>query len=101
MPYYNVERFKNSNFWKFWAINRIWPHWINFTILTFTSENNRLKAYNKICNEIISFDMKKKVKCKICHGKIEEKTKFGNLYNESLRFKCGIPIMFGPRQLYF
>jgi hypothetical protein len=37
------------------------PHWINFNILTFTTENNRyFKGLHKIWNKIISFDMKKK-----------------------------------------
>ncbi len=37
------------------------PHWINFTILTFISENNRyFKGLYKIWNKIISFDMRKK-----------------------------------------
>jgi hypothetical protein len=35
-------------------------HWINFIILIFISENNRyFIGLCKICNKIISFDMKK------------------------------------------
>jgi hypothetical protein len=37
--------------------------------------------------------MKKWVKCKTCHGKSEE---FGSLTNDSLYFKEGTLIMFGP-----
>ncbi len=36
------------------------------------------------------------IKCKKCHGKNEEKSEFGNPWSESLRFKCGTPIMLGP-----
>jgi hypothetical protein len=39
--------------------------------------------------------MKKKVKCKIDHGKSEEKSEFGNPWRESIGFKCDTPIMFG------
>jgi hypothetical protein len=39
--------------------------------------------------------MKKKVKCKIGYGEIEEKGEFGSPWSESLGFKCGIPIMLG------
>jgi hypothetical protein len=35
------------------------------------------------------------VKCKINHGKNEEKCEFGNLWSESLGFKCGTLIMLG------
>ncbi len=36
------------------------------------------------------------MKCKIGHGKNEQKGEFGNPWNESSGFKCGTPIMFGP-----
>jgi hypothetical protein len=37
------------------------PHWINFIIFIFISENNRyFKSQHKIWNKVISFDMKKK-----------------------------------------
>jgi hypothetical protein len=37
------------------------PHWINFTIFTFISENNTyFRCLYKIWNKIISFDMRKK-----------------------------------------
>jgi hypothetical protein len=58
MPYQNVKSFKKSNFWEFWAIDK---HWINFTILTFISKNNRyFRCLYKIWNKIISFGMRKK-----------------------------------------
>jgi hypothetical protein len=37
------------------------------------------------------------VKCKTCHGKNEKINKFGSLCDVSLGFKCGTPIMFGPK----
>ncbi len=78
------------------------PHWIDFTIFTFISENNRyFRGLYEIWNKIISFDMKKKVKCKIGHGKNEEKGEFRSPWNESLRFKCDTPIMLGPRCIHF
>jgi hypothetical protein len=40
--------------------------------------------------------MKKKVKCKTCHEKSEKKGEFGSPSNESLYFKEGTLIMFGP-----
>ncbi len=36
------------------------------------------------------------MKCKISHGKSEEKSEFRSPWNEYLRFKCGILIMLGP-----
>jgi hypothetical protein len=61
MLYYNVKSFLKSNIWEFWAIDiEHGPHWINFTILAFISENDRyFKGLYKIWNKIISFDMKK------------------------------------------
>jgi hypothetical protein len=61
MPYCNVKSFFESNFWEFWAIDiEHGPHWINFIIFTFISENNRyFKNLYKIWNKIISLDMKK------------------------------------------
>jgi hypothetical protein len=41
--------------------------------------------------------MKKRVKCKTCHGKNEEKGEFGSPRNESLCFKGGTLIMLGPK----
>jgi len=36
---------------------KTWPHWINFTILTFMSEKNKyFKCLHKIWNKIISFE---------------------------------------------
>jgi hypothetical protein len=64
-------------------------------ILIFRNENNRyFKGLCKIWNKINSFDMKKNVKCKTNHGKNEEKGEFESPWNESLRFKCGAPIIF-------
>jgi hypothetical protein len=74
------------------------PHWINFIIFTFTSEKNRyFGGLYKIWNRIILFDMrKKKVKCKTCHGKSEEKCGFKSPWNGFLGLKWGIPIILGP-----
>ncbi len=77
-------------------------HWITFIVLIFINENNRyFKGLYKIWNNNISFDMKKKVKCKRRHGKNEKKNEFGSLQNESLKFKCGTLIMLGPKLFYF
>jgi hypothetical protein len=35
------------------------------------------------------------VKCKIGHGKNEEKDEFGSPWNEFVGFKCGTPITLG------
>jgi hypothetical protein len=40
------------------------------------------------------------VKCKTDHGKNEEKNEFGSLWNESLGFKCGTPIMLGTHRIF-
>jgi hypothetical protein len=40
------------------------------------------------------------MKCKISHWKSEVKGEFGNPWTESLKFKCGIPIMFIPTYKY-
>jgi hypothetical protein len=92
---------KNQNFENFGPLIEHGSHWINFTILTFINENNRLKAYIKIETKLFHLTWKKKVKCKTCHGKNEEKAEFGSPYSEFLGFKCGIPIMFGFKQLFF
>jgi hypothetical protein len=83
MAYCNVKVFKKSNLWEFAAIDKTWP------------------TFNKIWNKIISFDMKKKVKCKIGHGKNEGKGEFGSPWNESLRFKCHTLIKLKPRCINF
>jgi hypothetical protein len=94
MLYCNIKGFKKSNFWEFWALIEHGSNWINFIIFIFTSEKNRFFiGLCKIWNKIISFDMKKRMKCKIGHGKNEKKCEFG--------FKCGTPIMFGPRFFCF
>jgi hypothetical protein len=99
-PYYNVKVSKNQNFGNFGPLVTHGLHWINFIILTFISQNNRyFRGLYKIWNKIISFDMKKKVKCTTCHGKNEKKSEFGSPWNEFLGFKCGTSIMFGPPYL--
>jgi hypothetical protein len=61
MPNCNVKSFKKSIFGNFGPLIKHGPHWINFTILTFISENSRyFKCLYKIWNKIISFDMIKK-----------------------------------------
>jgi hypothetical protein len=74
------------------------PHWINFIILTFISlkNKNKFRGFYKIWSKIISFDMKKKVKCKTCHEERKEKGEFESPWNEFLRLKCGTPIMLEP-----
>jgi hypothetical protein len=72
------------------------PRWINFTIFTFINEKSRyFRSLHKIWNKIISFEMKKRVKCKIGHRKSEEKGEFGSFRSESLMFQRGTLIMFG------
>ncbi len=96
MPNCNVKNFKKSNLGNFGPLVKHGPHWINFTILTFISENSRyFKCLYKVWNEIISFDMKKRVKCKTCHGKSEE-GEFGSPWSGFPRLKKGTPIMLGP-----
>ncbi len=73
------------------------PHWINFTIVTFISENNRyFIGLYKIWNKVISFDMKKRVKYKTNHGKSEEKGEFGIPWSGFPRLKGATPMMLGP-----
>jgi hypothetical protein len=68
---------KSQIFWYFGPLVKHGPHWINFIILTFISENKiKFKGLYKIWNDIISFDMKKKVKCKTNHEKTKEKGEF-------------------------
>jgi len=63
MPYYNVKSFKKSKFENFGPLIEHGPHWINFIIFTFISENKKyLKGLHEIWNKIISFDMKKKAR---------------------------------------
>jgi hypothetical protein len=45
--------------------------------------------------------MRKKVKCKTCHGKSEEKSEFRSPRSESLCFKGGALIMLGPKSKNF
>jgi len=77
------------------------PHWINFIILTFISENNRyFRCPYKVWSKFISFHMKKKRKFKIGQYRFyEEKGEFGGPRNESLCFKQGTPTILGPNSL--
>jgi hypothetical protein len=43
--------------------------------------------------------MRKNVKCKTSHGKNEEKGEFESPSSDSLRFKCGTPIILGLQKL--
>jgi hypothetical protein len=45
--------------------------------------------------DVYIWNMKKRVKLKIGHGKSEEKNEFGNPWTESLGFKCGTLVMLG------
>ncbi len=73
------------------------PHSINFIILTFISEIlNTLKGYIKFGTKLFWLTWEKKV---IGHGKCEKKGEFGSPWNESLGFKCGTPIMLGPKSI--
>ncbi len=74
MPYCNAKQFKSEIFGNFGPLIEHGPHWINFNILIFISENNRYSiCLYKIWNKIISFDMKKKKgKSKTSHRKSEE-----------------------------
>jgi hypothetical protein len=66
------------------------PHWINFIIFTFISENNRyFQCPYKIWRKFISFDMRKKRESKTCHRLYEENGEFGGPRSESLCFKRG------------
>jgi hypothetical protein len=52
---------KNEFFGNFGPLIEHGPHWINFIILTFISENNRyFRCPYKIWSKFISFDTKKK-----------------------------------------
>jgi hypothetical protein len=51
---------KSQIFGNFGPLIEYGPHWINFIIFTFISENIRyFRSLHKIWNKIISFDMKK------------------------------------------
>ncbi len=79
---------KKTKFGNFGPLIEHGPHWINFTIINFISENNRyFGGLYKLWNKIISFDMNKKVN--------------GSPWSESLGFKCGTPIMLGPFNVFF
>jgi hypothetical protein len=48
------------------------PHWINIIIFTFISEKNKSTGVYRICNKIISFDMKKMGNLKQVIGKVKK-----------------------------
>jgi hypothetical protein len=91
MHYCNVKNFQKSNFWEFWAIDRTWPTLDKFYYSQFHKwkKIDTLKAYIKFGTKYFIWHFKKKMKCKIGHGKSEEKGEFWSPWNESLRFKCG------------
>jgi hypothetical protein len=85
MSYCTMKNFKKSNFLGFWAIDKTWPALDKFCYFHILKWKNRyLRCLHKIWNKIISLDRKKKVKCKTCHNKSEEKGEFGRPKNESL-----------------
>jgi hypothetical protein len=97
MPYCNLKSFKKSNLWEFWAIDRTWPTLDEFYCSHFYMQKKRyFRSLHKIWNKIISFDIRKKGEMQAYHGKSEEKGEFGSPRNESLCFKRGTLIMFGP-----
>jgi len=63
MFYYNVNLFKKSIFWEFWAIDRTRPTFDKFYYYHFHKwkKIDTLEAYINL-DKIISFDMKKKDK---------------------------------------
>ncbi len=54
------------------------------------------KGLYKIWNKIISFDIRNKGEMEDRSWEKCKKKKIGNPWNESLRFKCGTPIMLAP-----
>jgi hypothetical protein len=80
VPYCNVKSFKSEISGLFGPLIEGGPHWVNYTILIFISENNRYsRCLYKIWNKIISFDMREKGKSKTSHRKSEEKGEFESL----------------------
>jgi hypothetical protein len=70
MPYCNVKSLNKWNLLEFWAIDRTWPTLDKFYYSHFHKfKRKNFRSFYKIWSKIISFDMKKKVKCKTCHGK--------------------------------
>jgi hypothetical protein len=71
--------FKSQIFGNFGPLIEHGSHWINFIIFNIISVKNRyFKSLYKIWNKIISFNIKKRVKCKIGYGKNEEKGELGS-----------------------
>jgi hypothetical protein len=59
-PIIMLKNSKNQNSRNFTPLINHGPQWINFTILTFISENNKyFRGLYNIWNKIIAFDMKK------------------------------------------
>jgi hypothetical protein len=76
VPYYNVKSLKNEIYENFGPFIEHGPHWINFIVFTFISENNRYsRCLYKIWNKIISFDMKKNRNLKQIIRKVKKKVK--------------------------
>ncbi len=71
VPYCNVKVLKNEIYGNFGPLIEHGPHWINFIILTFISENNRYFKWNLEQNYFI--DIRKKGKSKTSHRKNEKK----------------------------
>jgi hypothetical protein len=76
MPYYKVFKKINQFFENFGPLIKHGPHWINYTIFIFINNNNLLINWPIKKIKFISFDKKKKTKCKTSHDKSEEKNKF-------------------------
>jgi hypothetical protein len=55
-----------------------------------------LQAYIKFGTKLFHMTWLKKMKCKIGHGKSEEKGEFGSSKSESLCFNGGTPMCFNP-----
>jgi hypothetical protein len=80
MPYCNVKISKNQFFWNFGPFIEHGPHWINFTILTFISENNSyFRGMYKIWKKIFYLTHKKRWNVRQVMGKMKKKMNLGVL----------------------
>jgi len=71
---------KNEIFGIFGPLIEHGPHWINFTILTFISENNGcFRCPYKIWSKFISFEMREKINLKHIIGYMKKKVNLGVL----------------------
>ncbi len=84
---------KNEIFGNFGPLIEHGPHWINFTIFTFISENN---GYFRCPYKIYFIWDERKNKFKTYNRLYEEKGEFGGPKSESLCFKRGTPTILGP-----